>query len=225
VAEGEAVSRFAALIESELNVKSVSVLSDSGAVVEYKLNPLPQVLGKKYGKDFPRVQKLLRESDAATVRGWAETLLRGEPVTIDLDGQSFEVAPAECEVKRSAAADFAIAEDGVYLAALNTRLDDTLIAEGFAREVVRRVQSLRKDADFDISDRIALRYQASDRLAAAIAAHSAYIGAETLAEQVEAGLPDDGFATAAFGPDPDGDPRKDTSIEGETLTIAVRRIG
>jgi isoleucyl-tRNA synthetase len=93
-----------------------------------------------------------------------------------------------------------------------------------AREVVRRVQALRKDADFDIADHIVLRYQASDKLAAAIAAHATYIGAETLAEQVEAGAGDDGFAVAAFGPDEAGDPKKDTSIEGETLTIAVRRL-
>ena len=223
-AEAEAVARLAGLIEGELNVKAVGVLAVAGAVVEYKLNPLPQVLGKKFGKDFPRVQKLLRESDAAAVRGWAETLLRGENVTVEVDGQAFEVTPEECEVKRMAAADYAIAEEGGYLAALNTALDDALIAEGLAREVVRRVQTLRKDADFDIADHIALRYEASDRLAAAIAAHAAYIGAETLADQVEAGSAADGFTSATFGPDPAGDPKKDTSIEGETLTIAVRRL-
>jgi isoleucyl-tRNA synthetase len=220
----DALMRLSGLVESELNVKRVSVLEDAGAVVEYKLNPLPQVLGKKFGKDFPRVQKLLREGDAAQVRGWAETLLRGEPVTVEIDGQTFEVTAEEVEVKRQAAEHFAIAEEGGYLAALDTRLDDALIAEGLAREVIRRVQALRKDSDFDIADRIALRYQASDRLAAAIQEHAAYIGAETLAEQVDAGAPDDGYASASFGPDESGDPKKDTSIEGETLTIAVKRL-
>ncbi len=222
--EAAAVARLTSLIESELNVKRVSVLEDAGTVVEYKLNPLPQVLGKKFGKDFPRVQKLLREGNSAQVRGWAETLLRGENVTVEIDGQPFEVTPEEVEVKRQGAADFAIAEEGGYLAALDTRLDDALIAEGLAREVIRRVQALRKDSDFDIADRIALRYQASDKLASAIAAHAAYIGAETLAEQVDAGAPEDGFASASFGPDESGDPKKDTSIEGETLTIAVKRL-
>ena len=130
----------------------------------------------------------------------------------------------EVEVKRQAAAGFAIAEEGGYLAALDTRLDEALIAEGLAREVIRRVQALRKDSDFDIADRIALRYQASEKLAAAIAAHAGYIGAETLAGQVELGAAGDGFTSASFGPDESGDPKKDTSIEGETLTIAVRRL-
>lgn len=223
-ADAATVDRLSGLIASELNVKRITTLADASVVVEYKLNPLPQALGRKFGKDFPRVQKALREGHPAAVRAWAEALLRGENVTVELDGQTFEATPEEVEVKRAAAEHYAIAEEGGYLAALDTRLDDALIAEGLAREVVRRVQALRKDSDFDIADRIALRYQASDRLASAIAAHSAYIGAETLAEQVEPGEPGDGFAVAIFGPDASGDPKKDTSIEGDTLTIAVKRI-
>ncbi|NJO56510.1 MAG: class I tRNA ligase family protein [Rhodospirillales bacterium] len=209
--EADAVAKYRDLIASELNVKAVDVLSDAGAVVNYALNPLPASLGRKFGKDFPRFQKYMREGDAAMVRGYAEALVRGETINVELDGQRFEAAPGEIEVKRSAAAGFAIAEDMGYLAALDTRLDDTLLAEGLAREVVRRIQTMRKDADFNIEDTIVLRYQAGDKLRQAIEKHADYIRGETLTEVLEVGEPENGFFQQEF------------DLDGEKLALGVRR--
>ena len=125
-------------------------------------------------------------------------------------------------VSRSAAEGFAVAEDGGYLASLDTRLTDDLIDEGLAREVVRRVQSLRKDADFNIEDRINLRYQAGERLTKAITRFADYIRAQTLAETLEQGETNGDFVSATY--QPDEDPKKDTSIDGETLAIGVKRV-
>ncbi|HLU08210.1 MAG TPA: DUF5915 domain-containing protein, partial [Oceanobacillus sp.] len=222
--EADVVRRLSGLISNELNVKQVEVLEGAADVVEYKLNPLPSILGKKFGKDFPRVQKTLREGDSADVRRWAETLLRDENIVLELDGSTFEMTPEEVEVHRNAAEGYAIAEDGNYLVALDTRLTEDLIMEGLAREVVRRVQTMRKDADFDISDTISLKYTASERLANAIERYADYIRAETLSAQLEQGEPTNGYYRAYFGPDPDGDPKKDTSIDGESLTLAVKRM-
>jgi isoleucyl-tRNA synthetase len=222
--EAEVVRRLGGLIANELNVKQIHVLDNASDVVEYKLNPLPNVLGKKFGKEFPRVQKALREGDPADVRRWAETLLRGENITLELDGPDFEMTPEEVEVHRSAAEGYALAEDNGYLVALDTHLTDDLIMEGLAREVVRRVQTMRKDADFDISDNILLKYNASGRLANAIEQFADYIRAETLSQQLEQGEPTNGFHRVYFGPDPAGDPKKDTSIDGETLVLAVKRV-
>ncbi|MFN8448591.1 MAG: isoleucine--tRNA ligase, partial [Anaerolineae bacterium] len=166
--EAAAVRRHADLIAAELNVKSVDVLEEAGKVVSYKLNPLPSALGRKFGKDFPRVQKALREGAPSDVRRWAEELLRGMNVVVTLDGVDFEATPEEVQVLREAGAGFAVAEDSGYLVALDTTLTEDLIREGMAREVVRRVQSLRRDADFNISDHIVLMYEASDKLAQAI---------------------------------------------------------
>jgi isoleucyl-tRNA synthetase len=223
-AESAVVRRLSGLIANELNVKQVSVLDNAGAVVEYKLNPLPSLLGRKLGKDFPRVQKTLREGAPADVRAWADTLLRAENIVLELDGQTFEMTPEEVEVRRNAAEGFSLAEDNGYMAALDTQLTDDLVMEGLAREVVRRVQTLRKDADYNISDNIVLHYSASERMAAAIQRFSDYIRAETLAARLEQGEPQNGFKRAYFGPDPEGDPKKDTSIDGETLALAVKRL-
>ncbi|MBL8162029.1 MAG: isoleucine--tRNA ligase, partial [Anaerolineae bacterium] len=211
-AEAEAVRSLSALIQSELNVKQVSVLDGAGDVVAYALNPLPAKLGKKFGKDFPAVQKLLREGATADVRGWAQALLRGETVSVTLNGQTFEVTPDEVEVKQNSAEGYAIAEEGGYLAALDTRLTEELVMEGLAREVVRRVQSMRKDADFNIDDNIVVHYAASERLARAITQFSDYIQAETLSLSLTAGAAQS-----------DGFHREDFSFDGETLSVGVKR--
>ncbi|MFN8529948.1 MAG: isoleucine--tRNA ligase [Anaerolineae bacterium] len=221
--EAETLGRLADMIESELNVKSAEVLSNAGAFVQYKLNPLPQKLGKKFGQDFPKVQKALREGAEADVRRWAEALMAGQTVTVDVDDKQFTVTPEECEVKRVATEGYAVGEDNGYLAAIDTRLTDDLIMEGLAREVVRRVQSMRKDADFNITDNIVVKYQASDKLARAIQQFNRYIADETLATSLEAGEVNGDFFKAQFAPDAGGDPKKDTSIDGETLTVGVKR--
>ncbi len=221
--EAATITRMAALIAAELNVKAVDAMTDTGAVVNYRLNPLPSALGKKFGKDFPRVQKVLREGDPTDVRRWAETLLRGENVVLELDGQTYEATPAEVEVKRESSEGYAIAEDDGYIAALETALTEELILEGLAREVVRRVQSLRKDADFDVSDTIVVRFEADGRLVEAIERFRDYITTETLAVAIERAPAGDGFVTASFAPDPDGDAKKDTSIDGERLILGVKR--
>src|SRR5690606_17864440 len=97
-------------------------------------------LGRKFGKDFPRVQKAMREGSAELVRRWAETLLSGENVIVELDGQNFETTPEEVQVLREAGSGYAIAEDSGYLVALDTNLTEDLVREGLAREIVRRVQ-------------------------------------------------------------------------------------
>jgi isoleucyl-tRNA synthetase len=161
--EKTTVEKLNDLIAAELNVKRVMVLEGAGEVVQYRLNPLPSKLGRKFGKDFPRVQKALREGAPEDVRAWARMLQAGQAVTITLDGQEYKVEPDECEVQRSAAEGYAVAEEAGYLAALNTHLTDNLILEGLAREIVRRVQTMRdadryqrpRDCDLPGTDRLA----------------------------------------------------------------------
>jgi isoleucyl-tRNA synthetase len=210
--EADAVVRHTELIATELNVKQVISLEGAGDVVSYKLNPLPSALGKKFGKDFPRLQKALREGASDDVRRWAETLLSGASISVELDGQRFEASPAEVQVLREAGAGYAIAEEGGYLVALDTTLTEDLVREGLAREVVRRVQRMRQDADFNVSDHITLKYKASDKLAQAIQQYAEYIGGETLSDSLDAGEPNDGFHSEQF------------DIDGESLMVGVKRV-
>jgi isoleucyl-tRNA synthetase len=210
--EAEIVRAYEEVIADELNVKEVSVLDEPGDVVTYALNPLPDALGPRFGKDFPKVQKELREGDAALTEARALALMAGKTVEVAYDGKQAEVGPEEVEVRQQPAEGYAVASDAVYLAGLKTELSEELLLEGLAREIVRRVQTLRREADFNIDDRVHLTFQAGDRLKAAIAAYRDYVMVETLADQMD-----------------DAKPAKDAQqgeyqIDGEKLKLGVQRL-
>ncbi len=209
--EREVVRDLAATIAEELNVKAVQVAESAEAIVFYSLNPLPQVLARVLKGNFPKVQRALREGAPADVQRWAKALLAGKTINVEVDGHTYAITPEQCEVVQSAAAGYAVAEEYGYVAALATTLTEELIQEGLAREFVRRVQSLRKDADFAISDRITVTYQAGERLRAALRAFAEVIRRETLADALVESGPEAGAHSAAF------------SFDDETATIGVRR--
>jgi isoleucyl-tRNA synthetase len=221
-AEGEAVERLQDIILAELNVKGVETLDDAEGFVKYSLNPIPRYLGRKFGQDFPRVQKVLREGDPADIRKYADALLAGKNLVVEVGEDTFEVTPEEVEVIRDVTTDdrYALAEEGGYLAALDTTLTENLIAEGFSNEVKRRIQVMRKDAGFEIEDRINVIYQASERLAAAIEQFREEIMQEVLALSLTAETPADGFHSETFEAAEDAEA---TSIKSETFTLGVKR--
>ena len=211
-AERDAVRSLAGTISDELNVKALRVADSGSDMVQYNLNPLPMVLGRALKGDFPRVQKALREGAPDDVNRWAKALLAGENIEVTVDGKTFTVTPEQCEVVQSAAEGYAIAEDYGYLTALSTELTDELVQEGMAREVIRRVQSMRKDADFDLVDHITVTYQATDRLRSAIQAFADVIRRETLAESLGEAAPTDGMYQAEF------------NFDDETVNLGVQRV-
>lgn len=164
-------------MSDELNVKKVSALASAGEAVSYSLNPLPKQLGQKYKSEFPKVRQAILALDAENA---GPSLLNGEPIMVSVDDEQLEILPDEVEVRAEARAGLVVASDGAYLAALQTELTPELVREGLAREFIRRVQDLRKQADFDISDRIHVKVSASENLEQAIREHQDYIMGETL---------------------------------------------
>jgi isoleucyl-tRNA synthetase len=211
-AEAKALRALAYTVAEELNVKTVSVMEAAGEMVSYSLNPLPQKLGKRLGQHFPKVQKMLREGGQTDVNRWSQLLLDGANIVIEFDGQSVELTPEEVEVRRNATEGYVVAEENGYVAALRTALTDALIMEGLAREAVRRIQNMRRDADFQLSDHITVTYKASDKLAKALSENGDYVRSETLADSL------------ISSDSPQGD-RVDTfEFDGETVTFGVKRV-
>ena len=175
--EGETLARFAELLADELNVKQVAALGSAGEAVSYSLKPLPRQLGQKYKGLFPRVAKAIQALDPETA---GPALLDGAAVQVEVDGEVLAIQPDEVEVRAEARSGLVVSAEGPYLAALHTDLTPELVQEGMAREFVRRVQDLRKQAGFDIADRIEMELQASESLAEAVTAHQVYIMGETL---------------------------------------------
>lgn len=212
-AEEAALRGLSATIAEELNVKAITVmgLQAAGEMVTYSLNPLPQKLGKRLGPIFPAVQKQLRAGAAAQVTTWAKTLLAGGTIQVTQDGTTYDLTPEEVEVRRNATEGYTVAEEDGYVAALRTALSEALLAEGLAREVVRRLNNMRREADYALSDRITVAYQATTKLADAINAHGEYIQGETLAESLSASTT------------PSGDRVETFEFDGETITLGVKR--
>jgi isoleucyl-tRNA synthetase len=212
--EAAALRKFEATVAEELNVKAIRLLDEQSAsgMIRYSLNPLPHKLGKRLGSLFPTVQKLLRESDEAQVTAWARQLLAGEPLSVSVNGDQIALSADEVEVLRTAAEGFTVAEENGYVAALQTTLTEPLIMEGLAREVVRRVNLMRRDADYALSDTIQVTYAATPRLARALEVHSAYVRDETLAARLEAVS------------QPEGDKVEQFAFDGETITLGIKRL-
>jgi isoleucyl-tRNA synthetase len=204
--ERRAVQTYADLFTDELNVKRVRLLDRATEAISHSVKPLPKQLGQKYGNKFPAIQKAILAMNAEEA---AHTLLEGNPLPVQVNGDLYQILPEEVEVKALAKEGFAVAEEGAYVAALVTELTPELIQEGLAREFVRRVQDLRKSAELDVADRIELFVDASAGLQSAIETHREYITAETLTAHLTFGSPPEGAALSEDG------------FDGETLKVGL----
>lgn len=211
--EGDTLLDMADVIGDELNVKAVHILNpaESVGMVNYALKPI-DTLGKELRGDFQAVRNLLVNASGEQLVDWSRTLLAGEAISVEANGKSFSLTPQQVIVKQTSAEGFAVAEEHGYLAALRTELTDDLVREGQAREIVRFIQALRKDADFDLSDRIAVTYQAEGGLVDVMRQFEGYIRAETLAEEWLSGESSNGGHTQTL------------DVDGAKVTVSLRRL-
>jgi isoleucyl-tRNA synthetase len=193
--ERSVVVQYADILRDELNVKEVRLLDAVREAAEYQLKPLPRQLGQKHGARFPAVRSAVLALDADPA---AQRLLNGDSIELKIDEERIEVLPSEVEVQISPLTGFTAAAEGAYLAALVTEIDQELYSEGLANEVVRRVQALRKQAEFFVDDRIMLQYSGTSELVDAIEAHRTHIAAETLSLSLEHADEPTGTANAEY---------------------------
>ena len=197
------------LLADELNVKEIEFVAGEGELVAYQLLPVNRVLGPKYGPRFPMVRSALAQVDASEA---VARLNAGESLTLTLkDGTEVELAPDEVLVRTQPREGFGVAGQGGMVIALETEITPELAREGLAREIVRRVQEMRKRADYDLIDHIVVHYRAEGALAEAIADFEDEIASEVLAERVEAVA------------EPTGDEVLEDTIDGHDLVLAVER--
>jgi isoleucyl-tRNA synthetase len=143
--------RLQQFVLDELNVKTLDFTDAAGDLVDVSVFPYPKQLGQKYGKGYPKIRQAISQMDQYTL---ASRFQAGESVEIEADGESYLVAPEDVEIRSTPRQGFSVAEAAGYLVAVTTEVDAALEQEGYARELVRRIQQLRKDAALAISDRI-----------------------------------------------------------------------
>jgi len=189
-------------IKSELNIKNLLFSTDEAAHVALEAKPNAKLLGPRMGKKMGQMMKAFGTLSADQVLA----LEGGESITVE--GET--IAPEEALMHR-VALDGADAETNRYITILlPTTVSEENLREGLAREIVSRIQKMRRDAGFSVEDRISITFSGAERLCSVAREHAEIIKAETLAVTYNQGQPNEGFIA-------------DQKIEGETLSIAVAR--
>jgi len=183
----DAVTVMSDLIREELNVKSITIDKPLDELVNRQVKPNFKTLGPRFGKNMKQAVGQINGFDSDILA----LLEGGGSTTIEIDGKPEDIRSEDLDIREEPIGDAAVSRDGDILLALDTVITPELASEGIAREFVNRIQNLRKDADMDVTDRIAVYYAAPDTVANAIATQADYIRLETLATELEGSLPAD----------------------------------
>jgi isoleucyl-tRNA synthetase len=205
---GPAFDAFLDVLAAEVNVREIGLVASDEDLVRLRGKPNFRSLGKRYGKETPVAARNVAALSAAQLRA----LEGGESVRCAVDGRTFDYGPEDVVVEREVTTDWLVQSDGPYVAALDPGLSEELREEGLAREVINRVQRLRKDAGYDYNTRIELSISGADEVVRAAETFRDVIGGETLARRVEVGRD---IA--------DADGSEIVDIDGREVVLAVRR--
>ena len=205
------VAAYEALIAEELNVKRVVFTQQAGHFVTFTVKPNYRTLGPLFGKRMPLVRKALDAADAAAVRG--QLAERGEITLTLADGEAATLGADVVEVSADAREGYAAEAGAVGVVVLDTRIDDALRAEGVARELVSKIQALRKDQALEYTARIEVFVSGDPALLEACRTFRDTIARETLARAIHVGEPPPaGLATA------------DAKVDDAVATVAIRAV-
>ena len=206
VAPVELPAAYNALVIDELNVGQLEYVQDSAELLDYRFKPQLRTLGKRFGKNLSRVSALLQQLDGR--KAYAELKSTGS-LTLELDGEAQALAEEDLLIESVQPEGLATESDRDFTVALDTRLTPELIEEGFVREIVSKVQTMRKESGFEVTDRIILRHSGNEKIKAVIERHADRIGEEVLAVSIEGGS----------GPN-----ARDWDLNGEACTLSVERL-
>ncbi|HMC54614.1 MAG TPA: DUF5915 domain-containing protein, partial [Gemmatimonadaceae bacterium] len=168
------------LLAAELNVKSVEFAKSGDAFVSLRAKPNFRALGKKFGKQTP----LAAATIAALTAEQLHAFEHGEPLSVSVDGATHALAVEDLEILKSASGELLVQETAGFVTAVDPTVTEELRLEGLAREIISRVQRMRKEAGLSVSDRIRLMIGGDPDIAAAVAAHRAWIAGEVLATEL-----------------------------------------
>jgi isoleucyl-tRNA synthetase len=205
-AERAAISARADLVKAELNVKELDFVTEEAELVSYAVKPNYRALGPRFGKRMPRVAAAIEALDAVHV---AQVMADGGEIGISIDGDEHTLGPDEVTLALQPLEGYEVEAEAGHAVALQLELDDELRREGLAREIVHAVQSARREAGLEITDRIHLGLGGDPELIEAARAHEDYLAGEVLATSVAY----DGAEAAA------------AEIDGRELRIGIVREG
>ncbi len=195
------------IAKDELNVKEVEYLKDATKFVTYKIKPQLKTLGPKYGAKLGKVKKFLETCDANAV---VTTVKNGEVYKTEFEGDSFEFTLDDLLIATESAQGFTAASDMGITVVMDTVVTDELKAEGVEREIISKIQSMRKDAGFEVVDRITVNYVTSDD-----SIKNAFVNGKDLKSVVLADSITEG-KTEGFS--------KELDVNGSTVTVIINKV-
>ena len=206
----EALAGYRDLIAEELNVREVAFVHGDEGHVHYVARPNFRRLGPRLGKKMPLAKKAFASADAAELR---RQLLADGKAEIEIDGERVSLDADDVEVQVEAAEHYAAASDQQTVVVLNTDLTEELLEEGVYRELLRRVQDLRRELDIEYTQRIGLSIEASEKIRGIIEARRVHFMEETLCTALE-----------TDGSVPRAGERREMEVDRETISVVLSKV-
>ena len=195
------------IIEEELNVKKVVFTDDVREFTSYTFKPQLKTVGPKYGKLLGKIRQALAEIDGNQAM---DTLNETGVLTFDFDGQKVELTKEDLLIDMAQKDGFVSEGDNTMTVVLDTNLTPELIEEGFVREIVSKIQTMRKEAGFEVMDHIAVYEEGSEKIETILKTNEETVRGEVMADRIEYGK------TAGYV--------KEWNINGEKVTLGVEKL-
>ena len=178
--EKKSLIEISEFIKSEINVKEIELISDSSSILVKKAKPNFKVLGPKHGKNIQEIIKLINSLKIEKIN----SLDNGESVNIKQNNELYMLSPDDVEIYFQDIEGWLVASEAGKTIALDTTINEFLKNEGISREIVNRIQNLRKESDFKVSDKIIIEIESNNLIEKAIFENIDYVKNETLAKEL-----------------------------------------
>ena len=205
-AEAELSDFYKEIIEDELNVKEVEFTNDVRAYSSYSFKPQLKTVGPKYGRLLGKIKQALSEVDGNTAM---DELNEKGQLTFDFDGETVELTKDDLLIEIAQTEGFESGNDGDITVVLDTNLTPELVEEGFMREIISKIQTMRKEAGFEVMDKITVYSDGNDKIAELISKNEDTVKNDVLATEIVTGKIE-GYS-------------KEWNINGENVTFGVKK--
>ncbi len=201
---------FIDIIKDELNIKDINFKDDLSSFTSYSFKPLLKVVGKKYGKFVPQITQFLKETPSASLM---EDLKNKGFIQLNIEGEEIKLTEDELLIEMSKLEGFVSETEKDITIVIDTTLTESLIEEGFIREIISKIQTMRKEAEFNVLDRIEICYTGNEKISNIITKNSIQIKEEVLANGISKA--EDKIEPSFF--------TKSFDINGEDLTLYIKK--
>ncbi|MCW8813137.1 MAG: isoleucine--tRNA ligase [Chlorobium sp.] len=177
----DSLAKMKEVILEEVNIKELEIVEDDSIIVRKSAKPNFKTIGPKFGNKVKSVTERIMKFTGSEIN----SLENGDPVTVEINGENFNIVSEDVEILSEQIGGWIVESENGLTVAVDTQLNKELISEGLAREFVNRIQNMRKDAGYQVTDKINVEFSGNSDFVGAVNSFTKYISVETLAEKIE----------------------------------------